>query len=119
MREEVLTDELWARLEPLIPVSPRRFRYPGRGRADDRAALEGILHAARTGIGWNRLPTALCDILDCRRNNLEVEVRGCDERWRVPDHLRLVIFIAGEVIGGIGGRLGRAGCSQGLRGGRV
>jgi transposase len=59
MREEVLTDELWERLEPLIPVRPRRFRHPGRRRADDRAALEGILYVIRTGIGWNRLPTAL------------------------------------------------------------
>lgn len=57
--EEVLTDELWARLEPLIRVRPRRFRHPGRRRADDRAALEGILYVVRTGIGWNRLPTAL------------------------------------------------------------
>jgi transposase len=59
VRDEVLTDELWARLEPLIPVPPRRFRYPGRKRAQDRAALEGILYAVRTGIGWNRLPTSL------------------------------------------------------------
>ncbi|WIY00755.1 IS5 family transposase [Amycolatopsis mongoliensis] len=59
MREEVVTDELWDRLEPLIPVYPRRFRHPGRRRADDRAALEGILYVVRTGIGWNRLPTAL------------------------------------------------------------
>lgn len=54
----VLTDELWSRLEPLIPVRPRRFRYPGRARASDRAALEGILFAARTGVSWNALPTA-------------------------------------------------------------
>ena len=59
MREEVLTDQLWERLEPLLPSHPRRFRYPGRKRADDRAALEGILYVIRTGIGWNRLPTAL------------------------------------------------------------
>jgi transposase len=59
MREEVMTDELWARLEPLIPVSSRRFRYPGRKRVSDRAALEGILYAVRTGVGWNRLPTRL------------------------------------------------------------
>jgi transposase len=59
MREEVLTDQLWERLEPLLPVRPRRFRYPGRKRADDRAALEGILYVIRTGIGWNRQPTAL------------------------------------------------------------
>jgi transposase len=59
MREEVLTDQLWERLELLLPAHPRRFRYPGRKRADDRAALEGILYVIRTGIGWNRLPTAL------------------------------------------------------------
>ncbi|MFC5054141.1 transposase [Saccharothrix xinjiangensis] len=58
-REEVLTDESWARLEPLVPVRPRRFRHSDRRRADDRAALEGTLCVVRTGIGWNRLPTAL------------------------------------------------------------
>ncbi|MFC5003323.1 transposase [Dactylosporangium cerinum] len=36
----------------------RRFRYPGRARTSDRAALEGILFAARTGVSWNALPTA-------------------------------------------------------------
>ena len=59
MREAILTDQLWARLEPLIPVRQRRFRYPGRHRVDDRAALEGILYVARTGVGWNKLPTKL------------------------------------------------------------
>jgi len=59
MDDEILTDELWARLEPLIPVRPRRFKHPGRRRADDRAALEGILWVLRTGVGWNRVPTGL------------------------------------------------------------
>ena len=59
VREEIVTDQLWARLQPLIPARTRRFRYPGRLRTDDRAALEGILWVARTGIGWNRLPTSL------------------------------------------------------------
>ncbi|WP_197288150.1 transposase [Nocardia sp. NRRL S-836] len=63
MREEVLTDKLWVRLEPLISAYSRRFRLPGRRRAADRAALEDILHAARTGIGWDRLPTALSNAL--------------------------------------------------------
>jgi transposase len=57
--DQLLTDELWARLEPLIPVHPRRFKNPGRLRTPDRAALEGILFVARTGIIWNRLPTEL------------------------------------------------------------
>jgi transposase len=57
--EQVVTDELWARLEPLIPVRPRRFKHPGGLRADNRAALEGILWVLRTGVGWNRVPTTL------------------------------------------------------------
>ena len=54
-----MTDELWARLEPLIPVHARRFRHPGRRRTPDRAALEGILFVTRSGIIWNMLPTKL------------------------------------------------------------
>lgn len=50
------------------PVSPRRFRHLGRKRADDRAALEDILYAVGTGIGWNWLPTAPYDLgLELRR----------------------------------------------------
>lgn len=82
MRERVLTDELWARLEPLIPAHPRRFRYPGRRRADDRAALEGILYVVRTGIGWNRLPTNLFGAsgATCWRRLAEWQVAGVWQR---------------------------------------
>ena len=59
MEEEVLTDEMWARLEPLLPKHQGRFRHPGRLRADDRSAMEAILWVARTGVGWNRVPTSL------------------------------------------------------------
>jgi transposase len=31
-----VSDELWDRLEPLIPRRARRFRYPGRRPLDDR-----------------------------------------------------------------------------------
>src|SRR4051794_12434618 len=47
--EEIVADQLWARLEPLIPARTRRFRFPGRLRTDDRAALEVIVGVARTG----------------------------------------------------------------------
>jgi transposase len=57
MYDQVLTDELWARLQPLILIPPRRYRFPGRRRSDNRAALEGILFVVRTGIAWNHLPT--------------------------------------------------------------
>ncbi len=50
-------DGLWAELEPLLPVVQRRYRYPGRKRLDDRAALNGILFVLHTGIAWRDLPT--------------------------------------------------------------
>src|SRR6266487_2705232 len=52
-------DELWVRLEPLIPRKARRFRYPGRRPLDDRRVLSGILFVLVTGIGWERLPKEL------------------------------------------------------------
>ena len=58
MGEQVLTDQLWKRLQPLIPTPPRRYRFPGRRRVDNRAAVEGILFVVRTGIRWNDLPTS-------------------------------------------------------------
>ncbi|MDQ6849216.1 MAG: IS5/IS1182 family transposase, partial [Actinomycetota bacterium] len=31
-----LSEELWELVEPLVPKVPRRRRYPGRKRIDDR-----------------------------------------------------------------------------------
>lgn len=53
--DEALTDDLWARLEPLIPVPPRRSATSA-ANAPMTALPGGILYAARTGIGRNRLP---------------------------------------------------------------
>jgi transposase len=39
----VVPDGLWERIEPLLPVRQRRFRYPGRKPLDDRQVLQGIL----------------------------------------------------------------------------
>jgi transposase len=54
-----VSDELWVRLEPLIPKKPRRFRSPGRRPLDDRKVLSGILFVLVTGVGWERLPREL------------------------------------------------------------
>ena len=55
----IVSDELWARIEPLLPRVERRFRYPGRKRLPDRLALQGILFVLHTGIGWEHLPQEL------------------------------------------------------------
>jgi transposase len=55
----IVSDGLWARFEPLVPKVERRFRYPGRKRLDDRAALQGILFVLHTGMAWRHLPLDL------------------------------------------------------------
>src|ERR1044071_7879467 len=55
----IVSAELWARVEPLLPVKARRFRSPGRRRLPDRLALQGILFVLHTGIQWEFLPQEL------------------------------------------------------------
>jgi len=55
----IVSEELWQRVEPLLPRVERRFRYPGRKRLDDRAALQGILFVLHTGVAWRHLPLEL------------------------------------------------------------
>ncbi len=52
-RAEVLTDEMWARIEPLLP--PLRGR--GRPLKDHRLLVEGAIYRYRTGLAWRDLPT--------------------------------------------------------------
>jgi transposase len=80
MREQVLTDQLWKRLKPLIPTPARRYRFPGRRRVDNRAALEGILFVVRTGIRWNDLPTSAFGVSGA---NLLAAVEGMARSRRV------------------------------------
>ncbi len=56
MAKPLVSDELWARIEPELPVIKRRTRYPGRKRIPDRQVLTGILFVLKTGIPWEDLP---------------------------------------------------------------
>jgi transposase len=56
MAKPLVSDELWMRIEPLLPRVERRFRYPGRRRLGDRQVLTGILFVLKTGIAWEDLP---------------------------------------------------------------
>ena len=58
MAEELVSDTLWARVEPLLPPEPLKPKG-GRPRVSDRAALTGIVFVLRTGTAWELLPREL------------------------------------------------------------
>lgn len=52
MQRHALTDEQWARLQPLLPGRPQG-RKAARG---DRLFVDAVIFRARTGIPWRDLP---------------------------------------------------------------
>src|SRR5688572_30614640 len=67
MRRELVTEELWSALEPLIPPEAPKSRG-GRPRVPDRVALTGIIFVLRTGIPWEYLPKQFgCSGMTCWR----------------------------------------------------
>jgi transposase len=55
MGRELVTDELWEIIEPLLPPQPPKPKG-GRPRVPDRAALSGIIFVLKSGIPWEMLP---------------------------------------------------------------
>ena len=65
MSKPLVSDDLWAVIEPLLPVEPPKPKG-GRPRCDDRAALAGIIFVLRSGIPWEMLPRELgCSGMTC------------------------------------------------------
>ncbi|MFF3791787.1 IS5 family transposase [Streptomyces sp. NPDC001981] len=57
MSTDLVPDDLWERVVPLLPARPpRRHRLPGRLPADDRAALRGIVYVLCKGVSWRDVP---------------------------------------------------------------
>ena len=56
MAKELLPDELWREIAPLLPPHTPPSPKGGRPPVDDRDALTGILFVLRTGIPWQALP---------------------------------------------------------------
>jgi len=53
-----LSDALWARAEPLLPVA-KPHPKGGRPPRSDREMLGAILYVLRTGLQWNALPRSI------------------------------------------------------------
>lgn len=58
MAAPLVTDALWAVIEPLFPPDPPHPKG-GRPRVSNRAALTGILFVLRSGIPWEMLPVEM------------------------------------------------------------
>lgn len=83
MSEPLLSEQLWQRIEPLLPKQKKRRhrQYAGRKPVEARKVLQGIIFVLKTGVPWKHLP-ATSDFPSghtCRRRLLEWERRGV---WR-------------------------------------
>ena len=54
MRQPLLSDAQWEKIQPLLPKLKRRRR--GRPPKDNRVVLEGILWVLKTGARWRDVP---------------------------------------------------------------
>ncbi len=55
MAKELVSDELWKVIEPLLPEEPPKPKG-GRPRVPNRATLAGIIFVLKSGIPWKMLP---------------------------------------------------------------
>ena len=116
MAKPLLTDELWSRIEPLLPAKEPRPQG-GRPPVPDRNALTGILFVLRTGCPWEYLPQEMgCGSgMTCWRRLRDWHALGVWEQiWRLLlDELGLAdeidwdkaIFDSCSVRAVFGGRL--------------
>ena len=85
MAKPLLAEELWERIEPLLPQE-RAKPKGGRPRVSDRQALTGILFVLRTGCTWEYFPQELgCGSgMTCWRRLRDWQAAGVWEKiWRV------------------------------------
>jgi putative transposase len=79
-----LPDELWARMEPVLPPRPPHPLGCHNPRVPDRAAMDAIFFVLRTGCQWNALSaTGICSSSSAHRRFLEWTEAGVfHEFWR-------------------------------------
>jgi transposase len=72
-----ISDDLWARIEPLLPPPPRHPLGCHRQRVENRRALDAIFFVLRTGCQWNALSaTGICSSSAAHRRFQEWRAAG-------------------------------------------
>lgn len=79
MARELLDDELWEIVRPLLSARRRRKTYSDRKSRDDRCVLTGILFVLQSGIPWEMLPQEM----GCGSGILLATAAGLAKGWRV------------------------------------
>lgn len=83
MKDKLLTDAQWEKIEPLMPTMPKG-KKGGRPWAENRDVLSGILWVLKTGARWRDLPETYPSDSTCWRRLKEWEEQGLWlDIWRV------------------------------------
>ena len=79
-----IPDEVWERMEPLLPPRPAHPLGRHNPRVPDRDAMNAILLVLRTGMHWNALnATGICSSSSAHRRFQEWTQAGAfEEFWR-------------------------------------
>lgn len=79
-----IPDEVWERMEPLLPARPPHPLGCHNPRVPDRDAMDAILLVLRTGMQWNALnATGICSSSSAHRRFQEWTEAGVfEEFWR-------------------------------------
>ncbi len=79
-----MPEELWAKLEPLLPPRPKHPLGCHNPRTPDRRAMDAILLVLRTGMQWQALDaTGICGYSSAYRRFREWAAAGVfQEFWR-------------------------------------
>ncbi len=82
MAKQLVSDELWSVVQPLLPAKPAHPEGGHPFTVPDRAALTGIIFVLKTGIPWEYLPQEMgCGSgMTCWRRLTEWHEAGVWER---------------------------------------
>src|SRR5512132_1503834 len=87
LADRLLPDQLWQRIQPLLPLPPSHARGGAPRTVSDRACMAAIIFMARTSTPWALLPVAefgCGSVTTCWRRFAEWAHAGVFERLQEP-----------------------------------